>query len=255
MTCREFEQAAALLTLSELSPGQNMPLPEHADGCPQCGAWMQEQRLLAAGLQALRARTSSLEAGPDVERALLCTLRRGPSEATQQAAPRFAPIAGRLGRFFEVGAYAAVAAAIVVAMVLGVGIWRHRSAGQPVRSQSTPASIGPALPVTSAAISVAPGNVAALADQPTAKSAQHLSAARQSPSGIDEDQSTDSQSQTADEQDYMALMLCDPLSCSSDAQLVRMELPASPAAGRDSPQVADVVVGDDGVVRAVRIVN
>jgi hypothetical protein len=34
-----------------------------------------------------------------------------------------------------------------------------------------------------------------------------------------------------------------------------MELPASPAAGRDLPQVADVVVGDDGVVRAVRIVN
>ena len=51
-------------------------------------------------------------------------------------------------------------------------------------------------------------------------------------------------------------MFCDPLSCSSDAQVVRMELPAAGANDRDAqPQVADVVVGYDGVVRAMRIVN
>ena len=216
---------------------------------------MQEQRLLAASLQALRARTSSLEAGPNVERALLRTFRLGPPEAVPPAALRFTPIPMRLGRFFEVGAYVAVAAAIVVAMVLGVGIWRHRSADQPVQSQSAPLTTAPVSPVTSAAVSMTPGNVAAPADGPAAKSAQRLSSVRQSSARIDEDQSAVSRSQTGDEQDYMALMLCDPLSCSSDAQLVRMELPASPAAGRDLPQVADVVVGDDGVVRAVRIVN
>ncbi len=52
---------------------------------------------------------------------------------------------------------------------------------------------------------------------------------------------------------YVALMFCDPLSCSSDSQVVRMELPA---ASQDAqPQIADVVVGYDGLVRAVRIVN
>jgi hypothetical protein len=52
---------------------------------------------------------------------------------------------------------------------------------------------------------------------------------------------------------YTDLMLCDPLSCASDTQVVRMELPAT---GQGSqPQTADLVVGYDGVVRAVRIVN
>ena len=50
---------------------------------------------------------------------------------------------------------------------------------------------------------------------------------------------------------FTPLMLCDPLSCSSDTQVVRVELPATDA----TAQMADVVVGYDGVVRAVRIVN
>ncbi len=52
-------------------------------------------------------------------------------------------------------------------------------------------------------------------------------------------------------------MFCDPLICSSDAQVVRMELPATGAASdrNAQTQVADVVVGYDGVVRAMRIVN
>ena len=53
---------------------------------------------------------------------------------------------------------------------------------------------------------------------------------------------------------YVPLMFCDPLSCSAETQVVRMELP--PPVGLDSqPQLADVVVGYDGVVRAVRMVN
>ena len=56
---------------------------------------------------------------------------------------------------------------------------------------------------------------------------------------------------------YVSLMFCDPLSCGSDAQVVRMELPAAGATtDHDAqPLVADVVVGYDGVVRAMRIVN
>src|SRR5206468_2674779 len=52
---------------------------------------------------------------------------------------------------------------------------------------------------------------------------------------------------------YTDLMFCDPLSCSSDAQVVRMELPAQGSA--EQTVMADVVVGDDGLVRAIRIVN
>jgi len=47
-------------------------------------------------------------------------------------------------------------------------------------------------------------------------------------------------------------MLCDPLICSGDEQIIRMELPGTNASG---PVLADVVVGEDGLVRAMRIVN
>ena len=50
-------------------------------------------------------------------------------------------------------------------------------------------------------------------------------------------------------------MLCDPLSCSGDEQVVRMELPATAADGSAGTQMADVIVGDDGLVRAIRIVK
>jgi hypothetical protein len=57
--------------------------------------------------------------------------------------------------------------------------------------------------------------------------------------------------------DYVPLMFCDPLSCSDDAEVVRMELPSPAINGEKDadPQMADVVVGSDGIVRAIRIVN
>jgi hypothetical protein len=55
-------------------------------------------------------------------------------------------------------------------------------------------------------------------------------------------------------------MYCDQLSCSGAMEVIRMNLPAS-ALGMQSPLrtsnlvAADVVVGPDGVARAIRIVN
>ena len=65
-------------------------------------------------------------------------------------------------------------------------------------------------------------------------------------------------SASTDRQGFVALMFCDPLICSGDEQVIRMELPSTGTAadGNSSqPVVADVVVGDDGLVRAMRIVN
>jgi hypothetical protein len=64
-----------------------------------------------------------------------------------------------------------------------------------------------------------------------------------------------SDSTAADSDEYDALMLCDPLICSGDEQVIRMELPANTAEGNGQPVAADLVVGDDGLVRAMRIVR
>jgi len=162
----------------------------------------------------------------------------------------------RLSRFFEVGAYIAVTAAIVVGLFLGVRLLEQRAKTAPVQSQSAPVTTAPAQQNTASAQNVTDKQVAARTSE-HARASQKLAAAARSTSNSAQRLNTVAMSQASDDPDYVALMFCDPLICSSDAQVVRMELPAAGAdSERDAQlQVADVVVGYDGVVRAVRIVN
>jgi hypothetical protein len=256
MTCREFEHRAAALTLWELSQAQDQQMLDHAGGCQKCAAWLQQQRMLAATMQTLQARTAACAAGPDVERALLRVFRQGASQPVQpEMAHRFTPIAMRLSRFFEVGAYVAVGAAIVVALFLGVRLLEQRSINVPVKSQVTQ-------PRVSVPSVVADNSESQPHPQLRAVSRSNVSRppTRRAQSASKPGPDTAEPSQASPDADYVALMFCDPLSCSGDAQVVRMELPSPGMAASGGQQdaqmrIADVVVGYDGVVRAVRIVN
>ena len=253
MTCREFEHRATSLTLWELSRAQDGQILGHAGECQKCAAWLQQQRMLAATMQTLQARTAGCAPGLDVERALLRVFRQRPSQAVRpEMAHRFTPIAMRLSRFFEVGAYVAVAAAIVVGLFLGVQLWERRSVTLPVQSQSAqPSASLPSVVAESNPHQPRPAGSRSSVNRMRPRYV--LSASQSLPD-------TAEPSQTSMDADYVALMFCDPLSCSSDAQVVRMELPSAGIAGSGGEQdaqmrIADVVVGYDGVVRAVRIVN
>jgi hypothetical protein len=256
MTCREFKRTAASLTLRELSRSRDSQILEHADECLKCGAWMGRQGMLAATMQTLQARTVGREAGPHVERALLRMFRQDPFEATQPVtALRSAPIAWRLSRLFEVGAYVAVAAAILVGVFLGVRLLEQRSGTGPVQSQSAPAA---PTQLTRSAESIARQEApAAMQERPVTSARRNPAAHPVSRSDKAEQSTSALVTQSSEDPEYVSLMFCDPLSCSSEAQVVRMELPAAGAAtDHDAqPLVADVVVGYDGVVRAMRIVN
>ena len=252
MTCREFKHAAASLTLWELARSRDGIL-DHAGKCSQCAVWLDQQRTLAVGMQALQARTKRREAGPHVERALLQVFRQEAFETTQPAvALRSAPVAFRLSRFFEFGAYVAAAAAIVVGLFLGVRLLQQRSVRAPAQSQVNTTPVR----TTQAAANVMPEQAAPMMpQQPGPAGKRRTTVHTVSRSGGPDPSADVSTSQNSDE-DYVALMFCDPLICSSDAQVVRMELPVAGASDRDGQtQVADVVVGDDGLVRAMRFVN
>jgi hypothetical protein len=254
MTCREFKHNAASLTLWELSRCGDQQILNHAEECARCGAWLDRQRMLAAGMQTLQAQTAGRQAGPHVERALLRMFRQVPFEAAQPvAAHRSAPIAFRLSRFFEVGAYVAAAAAIVVGLFLGIHLLEQRSMKGPVQSQSSPA---PAQQTSAAAIAPSIEIAQPTAGQPVATAKRHASRFAVT-SHLAKGSSADAGAPQTDDQEYVALMFCDPLSCSTDAQVVRMELPVTGAAtDRDAgTELADIIVGYDGVVRAVRLVN
>jgi hypothetical protein len=261
MTCREFEQRTALLTLRDISQARDQQTLSHAGECPKCADWLQEQRMLAASMQTLQAQTADREAGPNVEQALLRTFRQGPAETLPpEMARRISPIAFSLSRFFEVGAYVAVAAAIAVAIFLGVRLWEQHSVNLPVQSQGAQPSVS--VPSVSVPNPVAKGAASNAHEQLAAvpRTTNHRSRGSQVVAASQTTAEATDSSQVSTDADYVALMFCDPLSCASDAQVVRMELPSPGAAGSGTQQdaqvrVADVVVGYDGVVRAVRIVN
>jgi hypothetical protein len=255
MTCREFEHHSASLTLSQLARAQDPQILGHAGECKKCAAWLQQQRMLAATMQPLQARTAGCAAGPDVEQALLLAFRQKPSQPVQpEMDRRLTPIAMGLSQFFEIGAYVAVAAAILVGLFLGVQLLEKRSMNRPAESQLVqPSASSPGVAADKSVASlqqplvVSRGNVKRLR-------ARHAASAGQS------QPDTVEPAQAGTDADYIALMLCDPLSCSSDTQVVRLELPGPGITGSGGAQdaqmrIADVVVGYDGVVRAVRIVN
>jgi hypothetical protein len=203
-------------------------------------------------MQSLSASTATCEAGPDVEKALRQAFRsRNFAPATTAEPSRFSPVVPRLSRWFEVGAYVGVAAALLIAMFLGYRLV-HPAAETPVASRNA----GVMSPVNDASTK----SLQTSAQTPSATAENHVRAENRRAGKLGRTPPVSEAGALTDEMlakaGYTELMLCDPLSCSSEAQVVRMELPAKGADARDAQTVtADVVVGDDGLVRAIRIVN
>ena len=248
MTCREFEHRADSLSLRELSQARDQQILDHAGECQKCASWLQQQRTLAATMQTLQALTATCAADPKVEVALLQAFRQAPTPSVQpEMASGFTPIAMRLSRFFEAGAYVAVAAAILVGVFLGVRLLEPHSVNLPVNSQSVRPSAGSPNVVAEQSGSKLKESLPTISRGSVKRPRRrNVVSARQSKPDTAEPSETDADA------GYVALMFCDPLSCSTDSQVVRMELPAQSG---QSVQTADLVVGYDGVVRAVRIVN
>lgn len=254
MKCHEFISAAESLSLSQLPlmQSEDSAIAAHANECPACGEWLGSQRVLGAALQSLRMEAAGREGGPDVESALLRAFREHDFAPLLAPTPEHAaPAAWRLSRVFEFGAYAAVAAALMVGGFLGSRVLGGRR-GTPAEARvpmigtaARNASVESKSGLTAAAPEVAPVEIA--------KAAPHRGSSGYTVVRVQRSQpSAEPVMKPVDNDDFVALMLCDPLICSGDEQVIRMELPVS---GGSAPVLADVVVGDDGLVRAMRIVN
>ena len=258
MKCHEFMYAAEAFTPSELSlmRTEDQAISAHARECASCGRWLESQTLLGSAMQALRASTAELEAGPSVERALLLAFRDTDFPSQPAVEPEHAaPAAWKLSRIFEFGAYAAVAAALIMAVFLGSRLLHDRQVLQhPSQAQNKVAR----QPLSATPIAT----VVNTATTPTAPEAAVTKEAKSRVSGVRVETSPralgKAETTASDADDYVALMLCDPLICSGDEHVVRMELPAATASTDGSgsqPVLADVVIGEDGLVRAMRIVR
>lgn len=262
MTCRDFMDAAELLTPSQLLrlPAEERPLSAHASECNSCREWLESHRALENALQALSSEAAEQQASPQVEQALLQAFRKHDfSPQVVVMPPRATSSLWTLSRVFEYGAYAAVAAALVVGVFLGVRLLRD------AQNKTTAEQATVTTPLTTGAgSSAAETEKSAVPEHPTSDAAEKVAdkVELQNPVAAVK-RSTAAQATTAastrESAGYVPLMLCDPLICSGDEQVIRMELPASGSGTADgSPGqtvLADVVIGEDGLVRGMRIVN
>jgi hypothetical protein len=257
MMCKEFMDVAGRLTPAQLlrmRDDEDQPLFAHVGECGSCREWVESHSGLGNALHSLSVSTAQMEASPKVEQMLLQAFRQ------QEFAPRVVEIPQKaakslwtLSRFFEVGAYAAVAAALIVGAFLGARLLRdqqHKTSQAQMQAVSAPQTEKVAVSAPSSEMKPQ-AQVAEVVGTGAAASSRAMKPAPMRIQG--------SKSSSTDNAGYVALMLCDPLICSGDEQVVRMELPATAVSGTDNGTaqtvLADVVIGDDGVVRRMRIVN
>ena len=230
MTCKEFRDVAHELLHAENVSVESVRLGlAHTLVCEDCAAYLAAERMLDEQLGELAAFHAESEAPPRVELALLDEFRaRWNRKLTKRAAFWEAATSRRW-------AGPAVLAAAAVALLV-VGALHHRNASNSTAHTLTPQ----ASPVRSQA---APTPAALLA-LPTADSAQTASADAAWSNG------------------FVAL----PDSATGDSldggAILRIEMPASalaslglPTTGAEGDQLipADVVVGQDGTLRAIRL--
>jgi len=252
--------AAELLTPSQLLrlPAEEQPLSAHAGECRSCREWLESHRLLGNALHALSSETAAQQAGPQVEQALLQAFRKQDFATQVVGMPqRAASSLWTLSRVFEYGAYAAVAAALAVGVFLGVRVLRDQ--------QNKPAAVQAKVtaPQTSGSSASATNVKSGAVERPTNVAVEKIApsvAVRNSLVGEKRSVPAKVRSETTSETaGYVPLMLCDPLICSGDEQVIRMELPVMGSASADGSSgqtvLADVLIGEDGLIRGMRIVN
>jgi hypothetical protein len=243
MNCDEllysyFENDAALAKVN--SNGVPAEVAAHIRVCEDCRNFVDAQRELGARLRLLR--DSAPQISSSVDSAVLVNYRQRvdrPMASTGSIVPpepasRFATIVG----------WGGLAAAIVVTLLLA-GKWKPTPVIHDGAKQATtmrhPVSMNDKLTANG-------DTTQALGRKSPAHPRRHRETgvpvmSNSLPSG------------------FQSLMYCDRLSCAGTMDVIRMQLPASaegstPRSGADNVTVlADVLVGADGIARAIRIVE
>lgn len=255
MNCSEFQHISHELVRDRLEGREKIEALAHAGDCPGCAQYLEQERRLTLKLGFLSQALYSQEAPERLESVLLTAFREhaahtdGNGSVPLHAGPRF--WAHR--KFWGWGATAAALAAVIA---LAAGTHPRRSSQPEVSSAS----------VTSSAAST-PEHASQLAtaepqdhsqQQPVVQAVRHRRNLSPSVRSVADEGATT----IADNSGFVPLIYCDELNCGTPGEIVRVEIPASslPMMGlvsenRTGPVRADVVVGEDGIARAIRLVD
>jgi hypothetical protein len=251
MFCRDFEKIAGDLAAGRLmEAGERGSALRHASECSACALRLNAERTLEAGLRVLAEGAGDGEAPPHLKLALRAAFDRQVKAAPVQIS---APARSRnLARRWAVAAAALVLLAVAVALLSRTAPPNSRK--EEVSGGSNPSSSIPAPREQAPQRVIEPGDQEQKVETHVA---QKKSTKRHAATG---GAARDNETVT----DYIPLTYLADATAVESGMVLRVELPPSaliamglpaPADQTDSRVKADVVVGDDGVARAVRFVR
>jgi hypothetical protein len=225
MTCVWYEEHLANDTVELWSKGRpSSELLAHASECRACAIRLDSELALRESLVLLANSSRSSEPSPLIKSNLFAELERN--------AP--APAPRKSGWAF------AFAAVVVLCAAAGLLFWRSKP------QQPAVVQVQPSIPTPQ--VTPAPQ-----VEQSAVAKAEVAAAPK--PKRIE----PRPQQQAAAPNDFYPVVMCDSLSCSGPMFSVRVELPASPLAirsgGGNRTVMADLLVGEDGLVRGVRVLQ
>ncbi|HEY6402193.1 MAG TPA: hypothetical protein VI479_12330 [Blastocatellia bacterium] len=266
MFCHDFEKIAGDLAAGHLmEAGKRERALRHASECPACALRLKAERTLEAGLLALGEGADDREAPPHLKTALRAAFDRQVKTPTGAPVAPVAPIApvstSVLARQRDSARRWVAAAAAVILIAAGVALMSRTAppnqkaeisiAEKPAQQEQAPQ------PVTE---SVDQGlkTETDVAEKKSSGRRAHRRAANFAPNF--DDMALNNESVT----DYIPLTYLADATAVESGMVLRVELPPSalitmglqaPVERTDSPVKADLIVGDDGVARAVRFVG
>lgn len=288
MNCLEFEGQVEILARGALADARTRAAAEaHGESCEACAARLADARSLSTGLRALAAGMKTAKAPVRAEAALLAAFRARAASAANEgssdkaAATNVVPVSGhapaRRWSWAKTIAVASMAAAASLALFVLVRPDAPRNT--PVRSamiNPPPGSNGPgpAAPTVVQNTSsqsnedTAPLPTPALARDRAPRPASPQRAARATNVSYDPSRGLASPAQSDAGQEvateFIPLTQAGPYTQAEEGHLVRVELPRSALASFGLPVnaeanggrvKADVLMGQDGIARAIRFVR
>jgi hypothetical protein len=289
MNCELFEVIVNDLARSRVMEAEKRESGmEHARSCERCAARLADERSLTEGLRALAATRQDSQASPRVEAALLNAFRERPMSQAVNAATygpstalvddirglrrKWRVAAGVAAAIFMIALISAVISAIALkpahAPQVSVGPVAPNSNENRAEDNARPAreEPGPA-PVPARPVPVRPAPIrddrliARRADRPRLNAGRASEKAASEKAGARETQDAKA-AEVATE--FMPLAYGYPSSQMARGHIVRVELPRSAMASfglpvnqerADSRVKADVLIGEDGLARAIRFVR
>ena len=254
MNCSEFQHISHELARDQVQGREKIEAFAHAGECSRCAEYLQQERTLSLKLGFLSQVMHGQEAPARLEPALLAAFREHAAQAGEHgsvplhAGPRF--WAHR--KFWTWGASAAALAAV---LALAIGL----RSGQRVPAQASNAPLAPSV----AAHEESTAAVPAIVKQDVIEHQSTIQAVKRNRTAVPRGRSAGDEDPTITAASgFVPLIYCDELNCGTPGDVVRVELPASslPMMGlasntRTGPVRADVVVGEDGIARAIRLVD